>query len=175
VKEFVEQLVREARAQRGSSPSCIPSGQAPKIATAQHDGWSFVLDVYDHPGSNGETVEHFRLSAKLFPPGRGSTEQDWGALGALVAAVQNATGGGGAEPVLPLEEIHPNATILWTWHADGSAVDPVLLTEMARVLRAMQSAPSRAPVAAVSPAEPGRNEPCPCGSGKKFKKCHGGN
>ena len=23
-------------------------------------------------------------------------------------------------------------------------------------------------------AAPGRNEPCPCGSGKKFKKCHGG-
>ena len=22
-------------------------------------------------------------------------------------------------------------------------------------------------------AEPGRNEPCWCGSGKKFKKCHG--
>ena len=21
--------------------------------------------------------------------------------------------------------------------------------------------------------EPGRNEPCPCGSGKKYKKCHG--
>lgn len=21
--------------------------------------------------------------------------------------------------------------------------------------------------------EPGRNDPCPCGSGKKFKKCHG--
>jgi uncharacterized protein YecA (UPF0149 family) len=21
---------------------------------------------------------------------------------------------------------------------------------------------------------PGRNDPCPCGSGKKFKKCHGG-
>ncbi len=21
----------------------------------------------------------------------------------------------------------------------------------------------------------GRNEPCPCGSGKKYKKCHGGN
>jgi uncharacterized protein YecA (UPF0149 family) len=20
----------------------------------------------------------------------------------------------------------------------------------------------------------GRNEPCPCGSGKKYKKCHGG-
>ena len=23
------------------------------------------------------------------------------------------------------------------------------------------------------PAEPGRNDPCPCGSGKKYKKCHG--
>jgi hypothetical protein len=25
----------------------------------------------------------------------------------------------------------------------------------------------------VADAKPGRNEPCPCGSGKKFKKCHG--
>jgi preprotein translocase subunit SecA len=23
------------------------------------------------------------------------------------------------------------------------------------------------------PDEPGRNDPCPCGSGKKYKKCHG--
>jgi preprotein translocase subunit SecA len=23
--------------------------------------------------------------------------------------------------------------------------------------------------------EVGRNEPCPCGSGKKYKKCHGAN
>jgi len=31
-------------------------------------------------------------------------------------------------------------------------------------------------VAAVRHAEPkvGRNDPCPCGSGKKFKHCHGG-
>ncbi|MDP1995706.1 MAG: SEC-C metal-binding domain-containing protein [Gallionella sp.] len=21
--------------------------------------------------------------------------------------------------------------------------------------------------------KPGRNDPCPCGSGKKYKKCHG--
>lgn len=25
----------------------------------------------------------------------------------------------------------------------------------------------------VAPERPGRNDPCPCGSGKKFKKCHG--
>lgn len=28
-------------------------------------------------------------------------------------------------------------------------------------------------IRAAAPATPGRNEPCPCGSGKKFKKCHG--
>jgi SEC-C motif-containing protein len=32
-------------------------------------------------------------------------------------------------------------------------------------------APRVAP--AESAATPGRNEPCPCGSGKKYKKCHG--
>jgi hypothetical protein len=26
----------------------------------------------------------------------------------------------------------------------------------------------------IAPPRTGRNEPCPCGSGKKFKKCHGG-
>ena len=35
----------------------------------------------------------------------------------------------------------------------------------------VEHAPRRAP-RRVAPA-PGRNEPCPCGSGKKFKKCHG--
>jgi len=34
-----------------------------------------------------------------------------------------------------------------------------------------ESPPSSAPVRA--PPKPGRNEPCPCGSGRKFKKCHG--
>jgi preprotein translocase subunit SecA len=29
------------------------------------------------------------------------------------------------------------------------------------------------PSAAVDWSSVGRNDPCPCGSGKKFKKCHG--
>jgi len=39
--------------------------------------------------------------------------------------------------------------------------------------------PQRAPAPARNPQDPqswgkvGRNEPCPCGSGKKFKHCHG--
>jgi SEC-C motif-containing protein len=31
----------------------------------------------------------------------------------------------------------------------------------------------RAPVAAAPAATPGRNDPCPCGSGMKYKRCHG--
>jgi len=35
--------------------------------------------------------------------------------------------------------------------------------------------PSQEPNRATGPADPkiGRNDPCPCGSGKKYKKCHG--
>jgi preprotein translocase subunit SecA len=36
-------------------------------------------------------------------------------------------------------------------------------------------APPGVPVAASPYAGVGRNDPCPCGSGKKFKKCHGAN
>ncbi|MEM9049584.1 MAG: preprotein translocase subunit SecA [Pseudomonadota bacterium] len=41
------------------------------------------------------------------------------------------------------------------------------------------AAPARRPASARNPADPaswgkiGRNEPCPCGSGKKYKTCHG--
>jgi preprotein translocase subunit SecA len=34
-----------------------------------------------------------------------------------------------------------------------------------------RTATSSAPAA--SSNEPGRNAPCPCGSGKKYKRCHG--
>jgi len=32
---------------------------------------------------------------------------------------------------------------------------------------------NRKPVPIVKGAQPGRNDPCPCGSGKKYKKCCG--
>jgi preprotein translocase subunit SecA len=34
-----------------------------------------------------------------------------------------------------------------------------------------EPAPAQQPVTAANPI--GRNDPCPCGSGKKYKKCHG--
>ncbi|HEX8616127.1 MAG TPA: SEC-C metal-binding domain-containing protein, partial [Thermoanaerobaculia bacterium] len=59
--------------------------------------------------------------------------------------------------------------------------------ESARVQRALPPQPPRqqmtfsgAPKEAAAPqkrmqAKVGRNDPCPCGSGKKYKKCHGEN
>ena len=50
-----------------------------------------------------------------------------------------------------------------------------------RILRRLQAQPRVGATASTSvPATPpvsqktGRNDPCPCGSGRKFKKCHGG-
>ena len=47
---------------------------------------------------------------------------------------------------------------------------PFLLNDMHQ-WRAQENAPPQTPVR--REARPDRNEPCPCGSGKKYKKCHG--
>jgi preprotein translocase subunit SecA len=52
---------------------------------------------------------------------------------------------------------------------DETTVDPQ--AALSRMREAAQSAPPRAPANAAPKI--GRNDPCPCGSGKKFKKCHG--
>ena len=39
--------------------------------------------------------------------------------------------------------------------------------------RARRQAPASLPPAARAAPKIGRNDLCPCGSGKKFKKCHG--
>ncbi len=48
-------------------------------------------------------------------------------------------------------------------HQEVSALNPV----------AEESAPPRAEPVVRQQAKVGRNEPCPCGSGKKYKSCHG--
>jgi len=48
------------------------------------------------------------------------------------------------------------------------------LERMAEYLRRGETPPARADAAAKTPAaQPGRNDPCPCGSGRKFKNCCG--
>ena len=74
----------------------------------------------------------------------------------------------------PMELIHPDPS---SAGGDGSVLDQL----NARLAAAdFSSAPAFQPAApAIDPANPdswgkvGRNEPCPCGSGKKFKHCHG--
>ena len=44
---------------------------------------------------------------------------------------------------------------------------------VAALARAAQTAPERNPQDPASWGKVGRNETCPCGSGKKFKHCHG--
>ncbi len=42
-------------------------------------------------------------------------------------------------------------------------------------IAAAQQAPPKPAQTKIDPASVGRNDPCPCGSGEKFKKCHGKN
>ncbi len=55
-----------------------------------------------------------------------------------------------------------------------------IFAEVVKLIPALGAAPARAEAVktvATGPTEPsttvGRNDPCPCGSGKKYKKCHG--
>ncbi|WP_181707702.1 UPF0149 family protein [Chthonobacter rhizosphaerae] len=58
--------------------------------------------------------------------------------------------------------------------AEFFATLPTALAALARARRGGQPMDARAlPVVEASYAGVGRNDPCPCGSGRKFKKCHG--
>jgi preprotein translocase subunit SecA len=58
-------------------------------------------------------------------------------------------------------------------HPGEEADDPVAaLAQMQRIAEGLGPTPSSPPPARAA-ARIGRNDPCPCGSGMKFKKCHG--
>jgi len=60
------------------------------------------------------------------------------------------------------------------FRGDGSNQAPSNGAEGApRRARAAAAAGAGVGARATSPAKVGRNDPCPCGSGKKFKRCHG--
>ena len=162
----VAPLVAEAKRLGGHAPSCSRP-EVPEIARVTVEGWSLCLDMHEHDG-----VGHFGFSAKLFPPGRGSTMRDWRVLGQLLAEVTRATGLSSdlpmPDPIVPIEEAHPNATIHWVWHDDGSPVEANYMVALRMLLDALTPKDPASPTA-------DRNEPCPCGSGRKFKKCCGGN
>lgn len=120
-------LVREARSYNDSRDQCLSSLPPPRIAFKIVEGWSAALSATKHNG-----IECLHLSMKLHPPGRSSTSEDWKRLGALIARLLNATGweGGLIEPITPIESTHPNRTLHWAWHSDGSSLDEEMLKIM---------------------------------------------
>jgi hypothetical protein len=108
----------------------------------------------------------------------------------LVLAVANTDGGAHVDPTLDEKyaRLSRGNSLAWIWH-DESGERPMEGPELAavrqiahEVLKSFQKPskpasvvqPTLTPtVRAPNPFQAGRNDPCPCGSGKKFKKCHG--
>ena len=52
--------------------------------------------------------------------------------------------------------------------------EQAMFREMVKeVTRRMRPDLAPAPTTPPPPIQAGRNDPCPCGSGKKYKRCHG--
>lgn len=100
-------------------------------------------------------------------PARPAPTKRYNALGVLedVVADDAAPAATGVEEVLdvgPAETPAPERSA-------ATKRDPVIVgAGRARTLSEATEAPAPVDWSAV-----GRNDPCPCGSGKKFKKCHG--
>jgi hypothetical protein len=60
---------------------------------------------------------------------------------------------------------------VWTWNNDQGNATEDLLADALSLPEDLSDFP--APVPYIAPPKIGRNEPCPCGSGKKYKKCCG--
>jgi hypothetical protein len=183
-EEFASILVAAAQKHKDESPTCMPI-RRPQVEFVRHRGWTFGLNAHAHPVGSARPdcpeamIWHYQMSAKLI--GDRSTEEDWRTLGEIVSAVEEATGcsleDAPSDPLLPIESTHPKSTLIWLWHSDGSDVDDAVFDGTRNALIAMQAKEREIAMAQglATPLERvGRNETCPCGSGKKFKKCHGG-
>jgi uncharacterized protein len=110
-------------------------------------------------------IDGFDIALQLRPEAwaklRGSDGDTRGALAGLVALVQIGRG----ESTLPKEQVD-----------DLTAKAPDLITHYIETLNAWRISQQVAgQVMAEAPnfGKVGRNEPCPCGSGKKYKRCCG--
>jgi len=88
----------------------------------------------------------------------------------MEAAIDNAI----AEMAL---KVGPPASSANAWRAGGQMAEPrqepVLEIHNSGPMIGKVSANLAPSVVGSSKKEAGRNDPCPCGSGKKYKKCHG--
>jgi len=132
-------------------------GQKDPLIEYKHEAYDmFVGLMRDLHATFAERWLKLQIEIGPPPPPRGGTSTGPAGgrpLGGLVR-------GGGLTPRRPMPMV-----------ASKGAADGLVSGEPGAEAR---PAPVGASVAASNPyASVGRNDPCPCGSGKKFKKCHG--
>ena len=110
----------------------------------------------------------------------GTTDQPSALAAAAASAMQVGGGGGGQAATVEINtEEELEAYLVETLGADtlerAQAGDQQALTQVATVLEQLgiQMAPQVEQRVVSEEEQIGRNDPCWCGSGKKFKKCHG--
>lgn len=116
-ERLVRAMVGEARQKARPFPEPV------QIATRTTVGWEWAVSccTHDVPGTKN-VIEHWHMSAMLFPVGRGSTSEDWSFLGFGLFHVHKASGAQGSmpPPITPIEHTDPNRPHHWAWHGDGS-------------------------------------------------------
>lgn len=105
--------------------------------------------------------------AEEWMPPRDKEAAQWldGALDAIVALTEEDTG---TPTICMYDEDGPASTSEERVNVFGEAI--WALYDLRQLWKSL--GPRQETI--VKGAQPGRNDPCPCGSGKKFKKCHGG-
>ena len=85
--------------------------------------------------------------------------------------VAEATVTGDAEILVGMDII--NSGDFAVTNKDGETVFSFRVPSLERIDFTKRTSPAVSPRVLKPSPKVGRNEPCPCGSGKKFKKCHG--
>jgi len=122
-----------------------------------------------------EAMDYMRSSVRLRAYGQKDPLVEYknegrGLFIRMEAAIDNAI----AEMAL---KVGPPASSANAWRAGGQTAEPknesVLEIHNSGPMIGNVSANLASSVAGSAKKEAGRNDPCPCGSGKKYKKCHG--
>jgi preprotein translocase subunit SecA len=80
-------------------------------------------------------------------------------------------GGNGGQPA-PLEPTGPNGNLQYE-HSTTAGADVIAAAGAGSISTPVRQAPAATATAVNEHKDLGRNDPCWCGSGKKYKKCHG--
>ncbi len=148
-------------------------GQKDPLLEYKQEAYTMFVDLMNDVAETF-TDRFLKVQLVIEPPddgqGQGYAEpaaptRRYNALGVLEDIVPQAPGNGASEVM----DVGPAETP--TESPVSTRQDPVIVgAGRARSMSDIQNAANAGPV---DWSSVGRNDPCPCGSGKKFKKCHG--